>query len=182
MQLRRARSRAPPRRRPRPSPRRRSPTTTSRLSVSRTEAHPAYARALRLLAARPRSRARLRERLLAAGHSPEEVEAALARAVELGYLDDCAFARARAEALLGRYAAPAVERKLAADGVSAELARETLAELQADDASLARTLLERRFGSEPLAGTLAARAARFLAGRGFGEELIERLLRRTTDG
>jgi len=138
--------------------------------------NPAYDRALRLLAARPRSRAKLRELLLDRGHAIGEVDAALARAGELGYLDDRAFARQRAEGLLGRYAGAAVEAKLVADGVAPDLAREAITSARPDDGRLARALLEQRFGPPPFTGKAAARAARFLAGRGFGEELIERLL------
>ena len=138
----------------------------------------AYDRALRLLTARPRSRARLAERLRDAGHVPAEVEAALARVTELGYLDDHAFARSQAEALLARFSPQAVELKLVGLGLSPELAAETVAALQADEPALARSILEKRFGKGPLEGKAAAKAARFLLGRGFDEELVERLVGR----
>jgi regulatory protein len=140
---------------------------------------PAYDRALRLLAARPRSRAKLRERLLAAGHALAEVDAALARAERIGYLDDRGYARNRADALARTHAPTAIARKLVADGIATELAEEAVARLGADPAALARSLLEQRFGAGSLDEKAAARAARFLAGRGFDEDLIERLLRRS---
>lgn len=49
--------------------------------------------AARFLEARPRSIAEVRRRLATAGYRPELVEPAVARLVELGYLDDEAFAR-----------------------------------------------------------------------------------------
>jgi regulatory protein len=136
----------------------------------------AYDRALRLLTARPRSRAGLAQRLQDAGHAPAEVEAALARVTELGYLDDGAFARSQAEALLARFSPQAVEIKLVGLGLSPELAAEAVAALQADEPALARSILERRFGKGPLEGKAAVKAARFLLGRGFDEDLVEKLV------
>jgi regulatory protein len=137
----------------------------------------AYDRALRLLAARPRSRAKLEARLTEAGHAAPEIEAAIARATELGYLDDRAFARNQAEALLARFSPRVVELKLVGLGLPEQLARESVAALQADEPALARSILERRFGQGPFEGKAAARAARFLLGRGFDEALIERLVK-----
>ena len=53
--------------------------------------------AARLLEVRPRSTAEVRRRLSTAGYRPELVDATIARLVELGYLDDAAFARAWVE-------------------------------------------------------------------------------------
>jgi regulatory protein len=137
----------------------------------------AYDRALRLLTARPRSRTTLQARLLDAGHAPAEVEAALARVTELGYLDDRAFARAQAEALSARFSPRAVELKLEALGLAPSLAKEAVAALQVDEPALARSILEGRFGPGPYAGKAGARAARFLLARGFEETLVEELVK-----
>lgn len=53
----------------------------------------AYDRALRYLGYRPRSIAEVRRHLAASEPDPEVVEAAVARLVEAGYLDDAEFAR-----------------------------------------------------------------------------------------
>lgn len=50
--------------------------------------------AARFLEARPRSEAEVRRRLTSAGYRADLVDAAVARLVELGYLDDAAFAGA----------------------------------------------------------------------------------------
>lgn len=52
-----------------------------------------HEQALRLLAGRAHFRAELRRKLLARGYEPAEVEEALARCAEQGYLDDAATAR-----------------------------------------------------------------------------------------
>ncbi len=48
---------------------------------------------MRLLARRPHSRTELRLKLQRRGHEGEEVDGALRRLAELGYVDDAAFAR-----------------------------------------------------------------------------------------
>src|SRR5258708_21239059 len=48
---------------------------------------------LRLLARRAHSRLELRQKLLRRGYDPVDVDAALTRLAELGYVDDAAFAR-----------------------------------------------------------------------------------------
>lgn len=53
----------------------------------------AQAEGLRLLAARPLSVAELRQRLAGRGHQAEDVELAITRLTQLGYLDDAELAR-----------------------------------------------------------------------------------------
>ncbi len=133
-------------------------------------------RVVRLLAARPRTTAYLRDRLLSSGCAPEEVTAALARAAELGYVNDRAFAAAEAARLSERFAPAVVASRLAAAGVPPEVAAEAVAAVGADGAELARELLAKRFGAEALDGAARGRAARFLAGRGFSAEIIEQVV------
>jgi regulatory protein len=134
--------------------------------------------ALRYLAARARTAAQVRERLARAELSGEadEVVAWLAR---LGYLDDAAYARARARALVtgGRLGPRLAERRLVAAGVEGGLAREAIAAAVAAEASggegeaaLCRALAERRAPGGDLAALddrARRRLARFLLGRGF---------------
>ncbi|TMB31623.1 MAG: hypothetical protein E6J61_09305 [Deltaproteobacteria bacterium] len=67
---------------------------------------PALDAALKLLAARGRTEAELRRLLVSRQYPAAEVEAAVARVRELGYLDDGEVARNRARSLLGRSVAP----------------------------------------------------------------------------
>ena len=92
-----------------------------------------------------------------------------ARAVETltraGLLDDGRFARGRARSLAARgYGDTAIRFDLERQGVDAELAAEALAELEPER--------DRALRLAATAGS-AARAARLLARRGFGEEAIE---------
>jgi SOS response regulatory protein OraA/RecX len=134
----------------------------------------AFDAAVRLLKGRSKSRARLEQALLQRGHPKAEVEQALARLVELKYLSDERHSEAKARSALasGRSLAD-VQRRLEAEGVepaiAAQAARRAADEAGYDEVAAAKRLL----GKRRLTG---AKAARFLASRGFSEELIERLV------
>jgi len=145
----------------------------------------AKAKALRLLAARPRTAAQIRERLSrdGLGEAAEEVVAWLAG---LGYLDDAAYARARARSLTapGRLGPRLAERRLVAEGIPPDAAREAVGRALSDggaaatpeaaEAVLARALAEAR-ARAPLASLddrARARLARFLLGRGFSGSAV----------
>ena len=84
--------------------------------------------ALRFLEARARSEAEVRRRLTTAGYRPELVDGAITRLVELGVLDDEAFARAWVESR--DRARPrgerALRRELSLKGVEREVLDEVL--------------------------------------------------------
>jgi regulatory protein len=129
---------------------------------------------VRLLSARERTAADLRDRLARKGFPPAAIEASLARAVALGYVDDARAARERATRIIARGSPRAViESKLHEAGVTPAVMAEVLAEAP-DDRRLAEIALARRFRSRVPS---AEKAGRFLAGRGFEPEVIEDVLR-----
>jgi regulatory protein len=140
----------------------------------------ARARALRLLAARPRTEAQLRDRLVRAGF-PEEAGGVVEWLRGLGYLDDAAFARDRARLLVapGRLGPRLAERRLAASGIPREDARRAVADaLGADETARCRHLAERR-ARRPIADLddrERARLGRFLLGRGFSGRAVSSAL------
>jgi regulatory protein len=123
--------------------------------------------ALRALRHRNRSRSDLRRRLDSAGVEPDEREATLDRLTETGLLSDERYAEERARALAGRGASDALIRAdLRRQGVEHTAVEHAIAQLEAEDERAAR-VFERRGGD--------AKALRYLAGRGFSGETIERL-------
>jgi regulatory protein len=137
----------------------------------------ARARALRLLAARPRTEAQMRERLERAGFGAE-AEDVVAWLKGLRYLDDAAFARDRAAGLVapGRLGPRLAEQRLVAAGIPREAARRAVREALGDDElARCRVLAERR-----APGTLddrgRARLSRFLLGRGFSGRAVSSVL------
>lgn len=140
----------------------------------------ARARALRMLAARPRTEAQLGEKLARAGFA-DQVPDVVAWLRGLGYLDDAVFARDRARALVspGRLGPRLAEARLVAAGVPREDARRAVAEaLGPDEVERCRLLAERR-APGPLSALddrARARLSRFLLGRGFSGRAVSAAL------
>lgn len=147
--------------------------------------------AARYLEARPRSIAEVRRRLTDGGYRSELVETVVARLIELGYLDDDAFARAWIESR--DRAHPRGERALRAElrrkGVAAELADHVLAERREAtdpeapdvDAVAAERLLDRHARSlarEPDPRRRRQRAYALLARNGFDPSIAADAARR----
>ena len=123
--------------------------------------------ALRALRHRNRSRSDVDRRLDTAGVAPDEREAALDRLTEAGLLSDDRFAEERAEALARRGASDALIRlDLRRQGVNHAAVEHAIAQLTSED-ERAVEVFERRGGG--------AKALRYLAGRGFAAETLERL-------
>jgi regulatory protein len=168
-----------------------TPTSTS----TSTEGARARAVALRYLAAAARTEAQVRARLARDGLEAEADETVRWLA-GLGYLDDAAWARARARALLGpaRAGPRLAERRLVQAGVDPERARASVADAIAEatdargsegEAALCRALAVRRARTEDLDALdprARARLARFLLGRGFAGSVVARIVGLWEDG
>ena len=163
-------------------------------------------RALQLLAQRDQSRLELRGKLLrhaaaeararaaaaaeagdelAAGGAPsdddgdrrrEEVDALLDWLEANRYLSSERFAESRVHAREARFGNRRIRAELAQHGVA--LAPEAAAALAASELQRAAAVRERRFSALPQDAAERAAQARFLAGRGFSPEVIQRVLRR----
>jgi regulatory protein len=139
--------------------------------------------ALKLLAARSRSRHELRLALRRRGFTTGEQNAALSRLDSLGYLDDARFARQRAVTLLSSGFGPrAVLSRLLAHGLTDAEAkrglRESETEIGFNELESAQALLRKRRLDAKEDRKSLARAARLLGARGFSEEVISRLIDR----
>jgi len=106
--------------------------------------------ALRLLGPRPRSERELGDRLRAAGHPDEAVEAALTRAKQLDLVDDAAFARQWVEERSSRkgFGIHKLRAELRAKGVASDVIDDALGSLDED---------EQRASAEAFATKQAAR-------------------------
>ena len=99
---------------------------------------------LRLLALRAHSRAELRQKLERRGYEEVEVDAAMVRLAEMGYLDDAAFAQSLVRRRSATRGTLAVSAELAAKGIDRHGAAEALAELDGDSQLASATLLAER--------------------------------------
>ena len=134
----------------------------------------ALTQATRLLASTDKTRAQLAAALNKRGFSGDQIDEALERATALGYLDDArvALRKARVDLAAG-WAGEALLARLVSAGVEAQGAaaamQEAITEAAWSALSAARALVLRR----KLSG---AKAARFLASRGFDEDVVERVI------
>jgi regulatory protein len=137
--------------------------------------------ALRLLALRNHSRAELWRKLQQRGFGPAQIRQATARCVELGYIDERVLADAAAATLLRKgYGRRRIEQDLRRKGLDGALVAAVLAaHLTGDaEAEAGRRALARKQSALKLPAGMKRRAKlqRFLQQRGFGNDLIRRLL------
>ncbi len=153
------------------------------------------ARALQLLAQRDQSRLELRRKLLrharqaaveaAAGHGTEEgvdrldceaeVDALLDWLASHQFLCDERFVESRVHAREARFGNLRIRGELAQHGVAAST--ELMQALAETELARAAGVRERRFAAPPETATESAAQSRFLAGRGFSPDVIQRLMR-----
>lgn len=127
----------------------------------------------KLLAGREKTRAQLHADLVRRGFDESQIEDALTRAKELGYLDDGRVARRTAVASLrDGWCGEALIARLQSKGIDENTAREALehavSELEWREGDAANVLMKKR-------NLTGEKAARFLASRGFSEDLVNRI-------
>ena len=149
-------------------------------------------RALQLLAQRDQSRLELRRKLLrqarqgAAAATPDvekdpaavvaEVDALLDCLEANRFLSDSRFAEARVNARQSRFGLQRIRNELRQHAV--ELPAELAASLAASEIERAAAVRARRFARLPADAGERAAQSRFLLGRGFAAEAVQRLMRR----
>ncbi|MBI5483006.1 MAG: regulatory protein RecX [Deltaproteobacteria bacterium] len=143
-----------------------------------------YQYALRLLTGRDYSVARIRTKLAARCVSESEVEAAIFRLQNEGWLDDRRYAERFAESALasGRFFGLRLRQEMRRRGVPVELIDEILkqATSEYDELDELRTVLERRypgFDFSAAAEKEKRRVISWLQRHGFGVSAIMRVLR-----
>lgn len=129
---------------------------------------------MRLLAIRPHSREELGRKLRRRGCADEAVEAVLDRCVEVGYLDDGAYARALVDRRSSSRGSAAIASELAAKGIGRDAVEQALAGREEAEIEAAARLLARLRPS----GADRSRAAAKLQRRGFSPQVIGQAWRR----
>jgi regulatory protein len=134
-------------------------------------------RALKLLAAREHSRRELERKLAPHETEPGQLKSALDELQARGFIDEQRVVDSLLHRRSGRLGAGRIRQELQAKGLDAERVALAVASLQASEVERARQVWRRKFGELPRDATERARQARFLAARGFGGEVIRRVLR-----
>jgi len=149
-------------------------------------------RALQLLAQRDQSRLELRRKLLRHARSRDadpavdadvdpdavaaEVDALLDWLEAHRFLSDARFTESRVQARAQRFGVERIRSELAQHAV--ELSPDLAASLAASEIDRAAAVRARRFAAAPASAAERAAQSRFLLGRGFSPELVQRLMRR----
>ncbi|MDL2252823.1 RecX family transcriptional regulator [Ruminococcaceae bacterium OttesenSCG-928-I18] len=129
-------------------------------------------KAMRLLARRAHGTRELREKLCL-HFDADTADAAVAALLQLGLLDDEAFAQQRADALAEKgKSRQEIEWKLIAQGIDREVAKEAAASVEGDEAELALRLVRGRYWEQMQKGKRQTVMAA-LARRGFSHADIQ---------
>lgn len=135
-------------------------------------------RAVDALSRREYSRLELGRKLrgsLREGETPDDVEEVLETLQNRGYLDNARYAASRVRSRAARYGNRRLAGELAQMGVERETIAESLTEA-GDEFERARVLWRRKFGRLPQDKKERDRQTRYFASRGFGFDVISRLL------
>lgn len=138
-------------------------------------------RALRLLAAREHSRRELERKLAQHEAEPGQLKTALDELQARGFIDEQRVVDSLVHRRAGRLGAGRIKQELQAKGLDAERVALAVASLKASEVERAREVWRKKFGVLPADAAERARQARFLAARGFGGEVIRRVLRMEED-
>ncbi|HEX7888472.1 MAG TPA: recombination regulator RecX [Ramlibacter sp.] len=138
-------------------------------------------RALKLLAAREHSRRELERKLAQHETEPGQLKTALDELQARGFLDEQRVVDSLVHRRAGRLGAGRIKQELQAKGLDAERVALAVASLKATEVERAREVWRKKFGVPPVDAAQRARQARFLAARGFGGEVIRRVLRMEED-
>ena len=105
-----------------------------------------------------------------------EVDDLLQSLQEQGYLDEARFIDSRVHARARRFGSLRIKQELAQHGLS--LSADKQAELKSTEFERARAVWQRKFDSQvPDDAAVRAKQVRFLMARGFGSDVIRRVLR-----
>ena len=135
-------------------------------------------RAVDALSRREYSRLELGRKLrgsLREGETPDDVEEVLETLQNCGYLDNARYAASRVRSRAARYGNRRLAGELAQMGVERETIAESLTEA-GDEFERARVLWRRKFGRLPQDKKERDRQTRYFVSRGFGFDVISRLL------
>ncbi|MDO8413755.1 MAG: recombination regulator RecX [Gallionellaceae bacterium] len=135
-------------------------------------------RAMRYLARREYSRAELHARLLTYATAEDNVDAVLDELVKRGWQSDERAATQMVHAKRSRFGAQRITHELRQKGIAEEMISAALPELKESELEAAREVWEKKFGVAPRGEKEKARQMRFMQSRGFGLDVVFKVLQR----
>jgi regulatory protein len=133
-------------------------------------------RALRLLGGREHSRAELERKLAPHEQEPGQLQRVLDELQAKGFICEERVMESVLNRRAAKLGAGRIRQELMEKGLGAELVGQAMQQLRGTELERAREVWQRKFGAIPQDAAERARQARFLASRGFGGEVIRRVL------
>lgn len=138
-------------------------------------------RALRLLAAREHSRVELERKLAAHEETPGQLAQVLDELQAKDFVSEARVVESVIHRRAGRLGAARIRYELLNKGLSAELVAGAMDRLKRSELERAREVWRKKFGEPALDAAGRARQMRFLAARGFGGDVIRRVVSQADD-
>ena len=133
-------------------------------------------RALRYLATREHSRAELERKLAVHEQQPGELARVLDELQAKGFVSEQRVVDSIVHRKAPKLGALRIRQELNARGLPEDAVSEAMASLKASEYERAREVWRRKFGTPPADATERGRQMRFLASRGFGAEVLRRVV------
>ena len=133
-------------------------------------------RALNYLARREYTRNEMVRKLAPYSEDKSEVDALLDDFAQRGWLSETRFVAMVVRARQGKYGSRRIAHELREKGVSEEAINAALPGVRENELETARAVWTKKFGILPADAKERAKQMRFLAGRGFSQELIGKVL------
>ena len=133
-------------------------------------------RALRLLSGREHSRTELERKLGPHEQQPGQLRRVLDELQAKGFISEQRVVESVLHRRAAKLGAGRIRQELQEKGIDDGLVAQAVQQLRATELDRAREVWRRRFGSPPQDAGERARQSRFLAARGFGGDVIRRVL------
>ena len=134
------------------------------------------ARALKLLAMREYTRLELERKLAPHAESAEQLAQALDALQAKGFINEARVVESMLHRRAARLGASRVRQELQAKGVAPGAIADAMEQLRSTELARAREVWTKKFGTAAQDAKERARQIRFLIGRGFGAEVVRRVV------
>ncbi|UUZ65731.1 recombination regulator RecX [Polaromonas sp. P1-6] len=138
-------------------------------------------RALRLLAAREHSRAELERKLAAYEETPGQLAQVLDELQAKDFISEARVVESVINRRAARFGAARIRHELQGKGLGAEVLAEAMDGLKASELERAREVWRKKFEGQSPDAAGRAKQMRFLAARGFGGDVIRRVVSQAED-
>lgn len=133
-------------------------------------------RALRLLSSREHSRLELTEKLQSFEQEPGQLARVLDELQAKGFIDEQRVVDSVLHRRANKLGAARVRQELQAKGLPPEAVQAATVQLQLTELERARAIWQKKFSAAPNTPEARAKQMRFLAARGFGGDVVRRVV------